>query len=202
MPSAFLSRHKLKLSGSADVRFIPKTENNTNTSGKTLVWKTGHENQTKGRRGQVSTLGSGAPAARIAASAFQRPKSGWEPATLSSPQPARASATERGPPAHLRRLERPRRTAGRRTSGCASPLAHCWASEPACASLGSGGPQGEGEWGRTPEGGGRASSELTGPRGGRRGPGSARQRGRAARCPGLAVATGRATQSPAHAAPK
>lgn len=120
----------------------------------------------------------------------------------SPPQLAGASATERGPPAHLRRLERPRRTAGRRTSGCASPLAHCWASEPACASLGSGGPQGEGEWGRTPEGGGRASSELTGPRGGRRGPGSARQRGRAARCPGLAVATGRATQSPAHAAPK
>lgn len=41
----------------------------------------------------------------------------------------------------------------------------------------------EGELGRTPEGGGRAASELAGPRGGRRGPGSARQRERAARCP-------------------
>lgn len=114
----------------------------------------------------------------------------------------RAGATERGPPAHPpARLERQRRTAGRRTSGRASPLLHCWASEPACASLGSGGPRREGEWGRTPEGGGRASSELAGPRGGRRGPGSAGQRGRAAWCPGLAVAAGLATHSQAHAAP-
>lgn len=116
-----------------------------------------------------------------------------------SPDGRHRARTSRAPPV---RLERPRRTAGRRTSGCASPLAHCWVSEPACASLRSGGPRGEGELGRTPEGGGRASAELAGPRGGRRCPGSARQRGRAARCPGLAAATGPASHFRAHAAPK
>lgn len=109
-----------------------------------------------------------------------------------SPGGRHRARTSRAPPA---RLERPRRTAGRGTSGCASPLARCWASEPACASLRSGGPRGEGELGSTPEGDGLASSELAGPRGGRTGPGSVGQRGRAARCAGLAAATGPAAHS-------
>ena len=100
-------------------------------------------------------------------------------------QPGRAGATEHGPPAHLPRSSSGRAgprggalPAARRRSHTAGPR-----SRPAPPSAPAGLGEREGELGRTPEGGGRAASELAGPRGGRRGPGSARQRGRAARCP-------------------
>lgn len=161
-----------------------------------LSAKTGHENQTKGGRVNVFPSGSAAPAGTRRSPIHRIALETWKVGTRDppqAPQPGRASGraggghrarTSRAPPT---RLERQRRTAGRRISGLASLLVHRWASEPACASLASGGPRREGEWGRTPEGGGR------------RGPGSARRRGRAEWCPELA--TGLATHSQAHTAP-
>lgn len=184
----------------------PKSKtNNTNTSGKTFSLENGTLRSNQRRRVKLSTFGvRSSHQARTAACSVRRLRSecvGTRAPLLpaASPGGRHRARTSRAPPA---RLERPRRTAGRGTSGCASPLARCRASEPACASLRSGGPRGEGELGSTPEGDGLASSELAGPRGGRTGPGSVGQRGRAARCAGLAAATGPAAHSRAHAARK
>lgn len=142
------------------IQFVPRKHTPPSKKKKKILsGKTGHENQTKRGRVNVFPSGSAAPAGtRRSHSVTDLEGGDPRPSAGSAARPSgragggHRARTSRAPPT---RLERQRRTAGRRTSGRASLLVHCWASELACASLASGGPRREGEWGRTPEGGGR-----------------------------------------------